>query len=171
MGRVDAGRGGAAGAMSGSAARLTTRPQPAPHVRRLVASCLLLPAALGVAVAQPAPADLLGRLRQSQELSCRPDEPFFCANVHVTCAGRTTLPTFAFGLRVDRARGVIAGAAQVQEVVEPYEQARVEWDPEGSYVILRPQQVNGYLKLLSDGRYILRHYSARGAVMALGRCE
>lgn len=113
--------------------------------------------------------DVLHTLRLDGEVSCRPAEPFFCENVHVRCAGRTAVRTFPFGLRW--AAGALALVSEVQEFQQRYENADVEWDKDGTYVLLQPRGAPGYLKLLADGKYVFRHYLQGAGVMSLGRCR
>jgi hypothetical protein len=121
---------------------------------------------LAVAAAADAPLDTL---RQGGEVSCRSPEPFFCENVHVRCAGRTSVPAEPFVLRA--AAGSVELASEAPEVQRTYRGARVEWDGEGTYVLLLPRQANGYVKLLADGKYVFRHYIGSLGVMSLGTCR
>jgi hypothetical protein len=58
-----------------------------------------------------------------------------------------------------------------EEFRQRYENANVEWDKDSGYVLLWPQAANGYVKLLSDGRYVFRHYIQGRGVMSLGQCK
>jgi len=113
--------------------------------------------------------DPLLTLRQGGALSCRSPEPFFCENVHVRCAGRTAVQTFPFVLR--SAAGSVALVSEASEFQRRYENADVEWDQEGAYVLLQPKGAPGYVKLLADGKYVFRHYVQGRGMMSLGRCE
>jgi hypothetical protein len=117
------------------------------------------------------PRNVLFRLGQSLEVSCKPNYPVFCGNVHVSCAGPTSIPAFAFSLSVANGRGAIVTPPEAQSFREQYEGSRAEWDADAQYVILWPNQTNGYIKLFSGGQYVFRHYAPREAVMSLGRCE
>lgn len=127
--------------------------------------------ALVSVVAFPAGAagDPLLTLRQGGEVACRSPEPFFCENVHVRCAGRTSVPAVPFVLRA--AASSVELVSEAQEVQRTYRGARVEWDEEGTYVLLLPRQANGYVKLLADGKYVFRHYIGSLGVMSLGACR
>jgi hypothetical protein len=131
-----------------------------------------LASALGAAAADDArTANVIDALRRTGEVSCQPELPFFCANLHVSCAGKTPIPTFAFRLRASGAAGSIEAAPGNEDVRAPYDGARLEWDEEGAYVVLRPPAKSGYVKLLADGRYSFRHYAGHGGVMSIGRCR
>jgi hypothetical protein len=113
--------------------------------------------------------DALRTLRQGGEVSCRSPEPFFCENVHVRCAGRTSVPAVPFVLRA--AAGSIELVSEAPEVQRTYQDAKVEWGEGGSYVLLMPRGANGYVKLLADGKYVFRHYIGSLGVMSLGTCR
>ena len=54
---------------------------------------------------------------------------------------------------------------------KPYEYGSVDWGKEGTYVILRPQGREGYIKLLANGRYSFRHYLQEVGIMSHGHCH
>ena len=122
-----------------------------------------------VATAVAAADDPLQTLRQGGEVSCRSEEPFFCENVHVRCAGRTTVPTFPFVLR--SAAGSVELVTEASEFQQRYAHAAVSWDEDGTYVLLQPKGAPGYVKLLAGGKYVFRHYRQGAGVMSLGRCR
>ena len=111
------------------------------------------------------------KLRQAGEVSCQPTLPYFCENMHVRCSGQTSVPTFEFMLRATSSTGSLELATTSEEFQQRYENANVEWDKDGGYVLLWPKAANGYVKLLSDGRYVFRHYIQSRGVMSLGQCK
>lgn len=113
----------------------------------------------------------LSRLRQGGEVSCQPTLPYFCENVHVRCVGRTPVATFQFRLRGASGTGAVELVTASEEFERQYENAHVEWDGDGSYVLLVPRGASGYLKLLADGKYVFRHYIQSRGVMSLGACR
>lgn len=117
------------------------------------------------------PGGVVARLATTGEVSCQPTLPYFCANMHVSCAGLTSIATFPFKLRASGVAGTIESAPGTESVRGPYENGRAEWDPLGVYVIVLPRRGGGYIKLLADGGYSFRHYAQHGAAMSLGRCE
>ena len=135
---------------------------------------LLVLACLGVAgaalAAETADAVLL-KLRQGGKVSCQTTAPFFCENVHVRCSGRTSVRTFRFDLRATGRAGSLELVTAAEEFQRRYENADVEWDKDGDYVLLQPKAEKGYLKLLADGRYVFRHYMKDVGVMSLGSCK
>lgn len=137
---------------------------------RLIALSALSAAAglAGASDAQPAAAALRAR---ALAVHCRPALPFFCANIHVSCSGRTELRTFAFALKAQSDRGSVESAADTSGIQALYENARADWDPEAAYVILRPRGAGGDIKLLANGSYSFRHYAQDTGLMSHGRCE
>jgi hypothetical protein len=125
----------------------------------------------GAALANETPVAPLLKLRQAGEVACQPTLPHFCENMHVRCSGKTPVPTFEFKLRATSRTGSIELATAPEEFQRQYENANVEWDIDGGYVLLWPKATNGYVKLLSDGKYVFRHYLQSGGVMSLGRCR
>ena len=87
------------------------------------------------------------------------------------CSGKTPLPTFEFKLRTTGSTGLVQLLTASEEFQRVYENANVEWDKDGDYVLLSPKATNGYVKLMSDGKYVFRHYIQSVGVMSLGRCK
>lgn len=125
----------------------------------------------GFAAENHAPPSVVAKLGQGGEVSCHPSLPTFCGNMHVACSGSTSIKTFPFKLRANRSYGTIESAPEAERLRMRYENARVEWDEGGMYVILFPRVESGYIKLLSDGTYSFRHYSQDTGVMSVGRCN
>ena len=125
----------------------------------------------GAAVANETAVATLLKLRQAGEVSCQPTLPHFCENMHVRCSGQTSVPTFEFMLRTTSSTGSLELATTSEEFQQRYENANVEWDKDSGYVLLWPKATDGYVKLLSDGRYVFRHYIESRGVMSLGQCK
>lgn len=123
----------------------------------------------GAAIAAETADSPLLKLKQGAEVSCQAKEPFFCENVHVRCSGRTSVRTFPFALRP--AAGAVELVTATQAFQRGYRDASVQWDKDGTYVLLLPKGTNGYLKLLADGQYVFRHYIGSVGVMSLGTCR
>jgi len=127
--------------------------------------------ASGAAAANDTAAAVLLRLRQGGEVSCQPTLPHFCENMHVRCSGQTSVPTFEFKLRSTGSTGSLELVTTSDEFQRRYENADVEWDNDGDYVLLWPKATNGYIKLFSDRKYVFRHYIQSLGVMSLGHCK
>jgi len=130
-------------------------------------------AVAGVAAAADAPPGAVATLLKSGAVTCQPAMPLFCSNIHVSCAGPSSMRALPFTLKATRSVGAIdIAVADTAGLRELYAEAHVEWDADDGYVILRPRQASGYVKLLADGTYIVRHYtSPYAATMSRGRCE
>lgn len=139
-------------------------------LRHLVAGLVAF-SAPGFAAGSDALQSTIAKLAQTGEVSCRPSLPFFCGNLHVSCSGQTALETFPFTLKAGVSHGTIDSAPDKEDLRAQYENGRVEWDKEGTYVILFPRLAGGYIKLLADGTYSFRHYSRDMGVMSIGRCH
>lgn len=139
-------------------------------VRRLVAGLAAL-LTVGFAEANDAAPSVVAKLARTGQVSCEPAIPLFCNNIHVACGGPSTTKTFAFALRANRTSGSIAATGDGADIAEEYENGRVEWDGQNEFVIIRPKQKDGYVKLHADGRYIFRLYAVRGTIMSRGQCN
>jgi len=134
-------------------------------------SGLTLSVSVGFAAQSDAPQTAIARLAHTGKISCQPSLPVFCSNIHVSCSGPSALRTFPFTLRATRTHGSIESTSDTAGMTEQYENGRVEWHSEDAYVILRPRQTNGYIKMLADGTYSFRHYSQYAATMSRGHCN
>jgi hypothetical protein len=132
-----------------------------------VAACLG-PAA---AAADEATESALLQLRKAGVVSCQPVLPYFCENMHVRCSGRTSVAISPFTLRVAGGTGSLELAPVAEDVQRLYANAAVDWSKDDDYVLLSPRGSNGYLKLLSDGRFVFRYYIQSVGVMSLGSCK
>jgi hypothetical protein len=105
------------------------------------------------------------------EADCEPAHPFFCMNIHAGCAGRTETATFPFKLKADGARGSIESASDTSDMRQLYENGRAEWGGEDTRVIVWPNRGRGYIRLLTDGRYVFRYYRGDAGIMSYGNCR
>lgn len=114
---------------------------------------------------------VVAKLAQTGEVSCLPTLPSFCSNMHVSCAGQTSIKSFPFKLKANLSHGTIESAPETESLRIQYENGRLEWDKGGMYVILLPRLASGYIKLLADGTYSFRHYAQHIGAMSIGRCS
>lgn len=141
------------------------------RIFNLLAAGIAWLASASLVVANEANTATLLKLRQGGELSCQPTLPHFCENMHVRCSGKTTVPTFEFSLRNATTTVALELTTTAEDFQRQYQSQNVEWDKGGSYVLLSPKASNGYIKLHSDGKYVLRHYIQGLGVMSLGHCK
>ena len=138
------------------------------HLRFILASALAISA--GFAAGGDASRTATSLRAQAVTVHCEPALPFFCRNIHVACSGRTEVRTFPFKLRANSGRGWIEPTSETSAIQKPYENASVDWGKESTYVILRPQGRDGYIKLLANGNYSFRHYLQEVGIMSHGHC-
>ena len=124
----------------------------------------------GFAAGGDAPRTTTSLLVQAVEVDCQPALPYFCRNIHVACSGRTEIRTFPFTLRANSSRGWIESKSDTSGIRKSYENGSVDWGRDGTYVIVRPQGREGYIKLLANGKYSFRHYSQDVGIMSYGSC-
>lgn len=148
---------------------------PGVRIARSNVRCSLLQLALclapGVAGAATDEApNVVDRLLRHGSVVCEPAWPVFCANIHVACAGQTTVRTFAFTLRADGSTATLTTGDDGAGIAEAYARLRVMHDAQNQAMLLLPDSAGGYLKLRSDGHYSFRHYVAHRGIMSAGRC-
>ncbi len=121
--------------------------------------------------AGPASAGALRDLLTAAALVCEPALPYLCANIHVSCAGRsrTRAPVFMLDLRPGEERVVAEDDAV--DVFLPYSVEGLRVHRGESEVVLRPAGTRGYIRVLATGRYSLRHYASRRPLMSHGVCR
>ena len=136
---------------------------------------MALSACAALAAAADAPNAAITTLAHAGEVACEPARPHFCANIHVACSGVSPVRTFSFRLRAGPAHGTIeteaAADADAAGIAASYRQARADWGSDREDVILHPHDGTGYVKMLADGTFIMRHHARGDAIMASGRCR
>jgi hypothetical protein len=113
------------------------------------------------------------KLKNEIQVICQPGQAFFCTNMHVSCAGKTNVPTFPFTLRV-RDKGVELIAATGFELFNQlYLASQVQWGNDALYGVVTPVDSTGYIKIFQNGNYVFRYYPSKQSdgIMSLGKCE
>jgi hypothetical protein len=93
--------------------------------------------------------------------------------MHVSCAGKTNVPTFLFTLRT-RGKTVELSAPTGFEVFNQlYLASQVQWGTDALYAVVSPIDSTGYIKIFQNGNYVLRYYPSKQSdgIMSLGKCE
>lgn len=93
---------------------------------------------------------------RAETLTCAPDLPFYCANLHVSCAGRSRLATRVLDIELSETRATIGSTA-----------FNVTHDRDTR--ILR-SDAPGYIRIGPDGRFAERIYVKARALMSIGTC-
>ena len=117
--------------------------------------------------------DVLSKLHSQQPLSCEPTEAFFCGNLHVSCAGKTKVPTFAFQLKASAQQGALSVPKDFLAFEALYKDSQVAWGEDAPYVVFTPMHTKGYIKLFASGKYVFRYYPSpeQDGIMSLGQCR
>jgi len=97
------------------------------------------------------------------ELVCVPLFPVFCANVHVSCAGRSAVETHPFTVRISRAGTVIE--------VEGQDAYPVSTAMSRSGVVLRPELTRDWVRIDPEMNFSQRIYRGGTALMSIGTCK
>lgn len=100
-------------------------------------------------------------------LECRPALPFYCANIHVGCAGRSNLPTEPFTL-------AYASAGMIHRDGKPPRVVSVRSSATGT--VFRPVDTRDWIRVETAGKpddfaYSQRIYRNGKALMARGICR
>jgi hypothetical protein len=115
---------------------------------------------------------VLAKLKRNEKLSCKPLEPNFCLNMHVSCAGKTNYQAFDFNLQANEKNGDLTVAKKFDQYSDLYASANVQWSADNAYIILTPAKGKGYVKMFDNGKYIFRYYPVnQEGIMSLGKCE
>ena len=99
----------------------------------------------------------------SKTYICQPSLENFCRNVHIGCAGVTTIRTVKFKVAIsgDRALVKMDNAAQ-------YETGQVSND---NGVLIELAESRDWIRIEQDGRYSHRIYRDEQAAMSYGICH
>lgn len=118
------------------------------------------PVALALVAAVSVPA---GAVDTPATMTCRPELPVFCRNVHVGCAGRTAIPARPFTLSLRAATATILFAGQPAPVTGVV--------TGGGDRVIRLDVGRDWIRLEPDGRFSHRIYRRAGAAMSFGVCR
>jgi hypothetical protein len=115
---------------------------------------------------------MVDKLKRNEKLSCKPLEPNFCMNIHVSCAGKTNYQAFAFNLQATDQKGDLTVAEEFDQFSDLYASANVQWSSDSAYVIFTPANGKGYIKMFDNGKYVFRYYPINHeGIMSLGMCQ
>jgi hypothetical protein len=138
----------------------------------LLVSALALSGLLISADTTAQTATMLDKLKRNEQISCKPIEPNFCLNMHVSCAGKTNYQAFAFNLQATEKKGDLTVAKEFDQFSDLYASANVQWSSDSTYVIFSPASGKGYIKMFDNGKYVFRYYPVNHeGIMSLGMCQ
>ena len=98
-----------------------------------------------------------------EHTNCIPLYPVFCKNVHVGCAGRTSLPTLGFSITQKGEMGIIEfldGSSVNAKIMKI-----------GGELIFRLLESQSWIRIEEDGRFSHRVYNDGTSAMSIGQCS
>ena len=112
------------------------------------------------------------KLKNEVQVTCQPAQAFFCTNMHVSCAGKTNVPTFLFTLRVMGKTVELIAPTGFEVFNQLYLASQVQWGTDALYAVVTPVDSTGYIKIFQNGNYVFRYYPSKQAdgIMSLGKC-
>ena len=113
------------------------------------------------------------KLQKEVQVTCQPGQAFFCTNMHVSCAGKTNVPTFPFTLQVRRVTVELIAPTGFELFNQLYLASQVQWGTDALYAVVTPIDSTGYIKIFQNGNYVFRYYPSKQSdgIMSLGKCE
>ena len=117
--------------------------------------------------------DNFTKLKNEVQVTCQPGQAFFCTNMHVSCAGKTNVPTFPFTLQVRRVTVELIAPTGFELFNQLYLASQVQWGTDALYAVVTPVDSTGYIKIFHNGNYVFRYYPSKQSdgIMSLGKCE
>ena len=113
------------------------------------------------------------KLKNEVQVTCQPGQTFFCSNMHVSCAGKTNVPTFPFTLQTKEKTVELIAPTSFEVFNQLYSASQVQWGVEALYAVVTPADSTGYIKIYQNGNYEFRYYPSKQSdgIMSLGKCE
>lgn len=100
---------------------------------------------------------------QAQVLDCQPALPFYCANIHVGCSGKSRLATAQITL-LFHSNGVEVSMGSADWLARA--------SRHNGYIVLRPLEGGrDWIRLQRNGQFSQRIYRFGGALMTRGKCK
>ena len=117
--------------------------------------------------------DNFTKLKNEVQVTCQPGQAFFCTNMHVSCAGKTNVPTFPFTLQVRRVTVELIAPTGFEFFNQLYLASQMQWGTDALYAVVTPVDSTGYIKIFQNGNYVFRYYPSKQSdgIMSLGKCE
>jgi hypothetical protein len=93
--------------------------------------------------------------------------------MHVSCAGKTNVPTFPFTLLVRRVTVELIAPTGFELFNQLYLASQMQWGTDALYAVVTPVDSTGYIKIFQNGNYVFRYYPSKQSdgIMSLGKCE
>ncbi len=95
--------------------------------------------------------------------ACKPALPVFCRNIHVSCSGKTAIPTSLFEVFMTGSSAYVAFGKSKERIAGSV-------TGRGDRVV-RLSQSRDWIRIQTDGRYSHRTYRDGHAAMSYGVCH
>tara|TARA_B110000046_G_scaffold114266_1_gene121523 strand:- start:164 stop:952 length:789 start_codon:yes stop_codon:yes gene_type:complete len=95
--------------------------------------------------------------------TCRPTLPIFCHNIHVSCSGRTNIPTSPFAISISKMTAVLNFEDKKQSISGHATQ--------NGDLVINFSDSRAWIRIETDGNYSHRIYPKGDAAMSYGVCE
>jgi len=95
--------------------------------------------------------------------ACKPALPVFCRNIHVSCSGKTTIPTSPFEIFLTGSSAYVVFGKSGKQIADSVTGS-------GDRVV-RLSQSRDWIRIRTNGRYSHRTYRDGHAAMSYGLCN
>ena len=99
----------------------------------------------------------------AETLRCEPVYPVFCGNIHVGCAGRSSVPTTGFSVNI--------ATDDVRVVFDDGENWAAHAPEEKGERVIQPSDLSDWIRIDAKDRFSMRIYRKNKALMAFGQCR
>ena len=106
-----------------------------------------------------------------ETLFCEPTLSYFCSNIHIGCAGQSTLRTWPFTISMIGNKGKMAPAIEQSTLIKAVRDGDIVRADDLDSLILFLKPGKDYVKVSTTGKFNFRHYTQRGALMTYGWCS
>ena len=130
---------------------------------------LLLAASLHINTSAVHAKTTSNELDLSKPLRCDPVPSYFCANIHIGCAGKTTIKTWSF--TVQDYNGRTEANPLPDQTIPEHLITTGNYKVNESYLLLNFQHSKNYVKILSTGKFSYRLYYGNKVAMTYGWCQ
>ena len=111
------------------------------------------------------------KISLDETLFCEPTLSYFCSNIHIGCAGQSTLRTWPFTISMVGNKGKMASALERSTQIKAVRDGDIVRADDLDSLILFLKPGKDYIKVSTTGKFNFRHYTQRGALMTYGWCS
>jgi len=133
-------------------------------------ACRKLATVLSLSAGIVAAAESANMVPLHESLRCTPTLSYFCSNIHIGCAGQSTLKTWLFTITMNGDEGKMVPVSDPTDSKNPTRDGAIVRAKDNDSMILFLHPTKDYIKVSSTGKFNFRHYTQRGALMTYGWC-